>query len=361
MNVTIITGSPDVPCGVGTYTIRLLCALSKFSDEINLTYLAPNGGRPKQLDDSIRYVNALPGREFRDYVRQNRSEILHLQFPSASLELYWYWKNIFLSRVLYGNRVVITAHESISRISKGLWMFPILVASRIFLVRGKSSVPFWKSLNSNALICIQNPPMLPKVNPTSELRKQIRQQFSISEKKKMVSFLGFLTPSVELEWMLAACNPKEHDLLIVGQIPSHLEKQMDYYETLCQKYGWDAKHILKGYLPDLQAAEILAASDVVFLPFSNGCQESINTSYIAARQQKTYIITTSKLRCGYDASSNTYFVPLGNIELFKRALAFVPEPDELLASDIMTWESLAKIHLDVYKQITKKTKRGYNA
>lgn len=357
MNVTIITGSPDVHCGVGTYTMQLLHALSKMSCEINLTYLAPYGKRPEQLEASINYVAISPGREFKEYVSLNRSEILHLQFPSATPEFSGYLRDIFFCRILYGNRIIITAHEPISK----RWWPTTLIASKILSIRGLSAVPFWKRFIPQTVIPVQNPPMLPKVTLTQVQRKKIRSQLGIQQGKKLICFLGFLTPSIQLEWMLESCNSQEHELVIMGQIPSQLEKQMDYYETLCRKYRWDPQRVLKGYVPDLQAAEIFAASDVVFLPFSNGCQESINTSYIAARYQEAYIITTSKHRRGYDASVNTYFVPTGDIETFKKALLFIPLPDRYNAPKIMTWENLAKLHLDTYKQITRKTKRIQHA
>jgi len=357
MNVTIITGSPDVPCGVGTYTIQLLRALSKTSRDINLTYLAPYGERPEQLNASINYVNASPGREFREYVRQNQPEILHFQFPSATRAFYPYWRDVLFCRMLYGRRIIITAHESISKI----WILTAFAASKILSVRGRTPVPFCKRLNSKVVIPIKNPPMLPKVTLTSEQRKRIRTKLSIQPGKKLVCFLGFLTSSIQLEWMFASCNPKEHELVVMGQSPPHINKQVNFYESICRKYNWDPHRVLKGYVPDLHAAEILSASDVVFLPFSNGCQESINTSYLAARLQGTYIITTSKCRRGYDASQNTYFVPIGDIELFKEAISFVPVSNKILTSNIMTWESLASLHLDVYKQIARKTRRRYHA
>jgi hypothetical protein len=104
-------------------------------------------------------------------------------------------------------------------------------------------------------------------------------------------------------------------------------------------------------VPDLQAAEILAASDIVFLPFRKGCLESINTSYLAARHLGAYIITTSTTRSGYDPLQNAYFVPLGNSELFKEALTFIPDTDKSPVSDIMTWEALADLHWNIYKQV----------
>jgi glycosyltransferase involved in cell wall biosynthesis len=348
MNVTIITGSPDVRCGVGAYTMQLLRALSKMSREINLTYLAPYGNRPEQLDASISYVNALPGREFREYVRKNQPEILHFQFPSATRAFYPYWRDVLLCRLLYRRRIIITAHESISK----MWILTALVACKILSVRSQIPVTFCKRLNSKVVIPIKNPPMLPKVNPTSELRNKIRHQFNIPEKKKMVSFLGFLTPAVQIKWMLESCNTGEHELVIMGQAPLQItNRKMDYYERLCRDYNWDPDRVLKGYVPDLQAAEILAASDIVFLPFRKGCQESINTSYLAARYQEAYIITTSMNRSGYDPSQNAYFVPVGDVKLFKEALNFTPNANKSLISDIMTWETLADLHWDIYKQV----------
>lgn len=348
MNVTIITGSPDVRCGVGAYTIQLLNAISKVSDKINLTYLAPYGERPEQLNASINYVNAAPGKNFREYVSQNHPEILHFQFPSATKAFYAYWRDILFCRVFYGNYIIITAHEPISK----RWILTPLAASKILSVRGQTPVPFCKRLNSKVVIPIKNPPMLPKVTLTSEQRKQIRTKLSIQPGKKLVCFLGFLTPAVQIKWMLESCNPREHELVIMGQIPPQITSNtIEHYELLCRNYNWDPGRVLKGYVPDLQAAEILAASNVVFLPFRNGCQESINTSYIAARLQGTYIITTSKNQSGYDPSQNAYFVPVGDIELFKEALAFLTNADKSPVSDIMTWEALADLHWDIYKQV----------
>lgn len=320
--------------------------------------MAPYGERPEQLDASINYVNASPDKEFREYARRNRSEILHLQFPSATLAFSGYRNDLLFCRMRYGNRLVITAHEPIC--SRG-WAHTILAASRILSVRGPSAIPFWKRLSSKTVISVQNPSMLPKVTLTPIQRKKIRAQLGIQQGKKLICFLGFLTSSVQLEWMLASCNPQEHELVVMGQSPPHINEQNDFYESICRKYNWDPHRVLKGYVPDLHAAEILSASDVAFLPFSNGCQESINTSYLAARLQGTYIITTSKCRCGYDASQNTYFVPIGDIELFKRAIHFVPASNKLPASNIMTWESLASLHLDVYKQIARRTRRRHHA
>jgi len=196
--------------------------------------------------------------------------------------------------------------------------------------------------------------MLPQVRLSDVERSKIRTRLGVSGLKKLVTFLGFLTPSVELEWMLASCNPRDHELVIVGEVPRLMPEEPDKYPSLCRKYNWDYQKLFKGYLSDHEAAEILAASDIVFLPFRGGCRESINTSYLAARLQAAYIITTSACRYGYDPSLNTYYVPVGQTEKFSEALTFVPEPYSTSQSGVMTWETLAQMHMNIYSRLFHK-------
>jgi hypothetical protein len=94
----------------------------------------------------------------------------------------------------------------------------------------------------------------------------------------------------------------------------------------------------------------MAAADAIVLPFRDGGGEW-NSSLQAARLQGTPVVTTSRLRSGFDADENTAYCAPGDIEAMRRALqAHAGRRPAHRISENRTWEDIAAAHRGVYRR-----------
>ncbi|MCF7975681.1 MAG: glycosyltransferase [Phycisphaerae bacterium] len=350
MNIVIVTGSTEHKCGIGVYALKLLQALARCEDNLTFTMLVPYGHRPTDLPSSVLFKTVMPGRPFRSFISELRPDILHLQYPSLTREFLGYFRDLPWCKFVAKTRIVITAHETLVKynINSGVFVAAFL-ATCILTIKGKRNIPFGRRCLSNSIVPLKNVSMLPSVELSHDRRIQIRESIGNHGNRTLISFIGFLTDSVRLEWLFKSCECERHQLAIMGEVPEALKNTRSDYFDLCEEYGWKPQKVFLGYKPDLVAADILAASDVVVLPFRKGCNEW-NTSYLAACQQGCYVVTTSATKRGYCTDSNTYFVAPGNIDMFKDAINNV-RPAKAVPMQMETWTSLAKKHVSVYGNI----------
>ncbi|MGH9403298.1 MAG: glycosyltransferase [Terriglobia bacterium] len=111
-----------------------------------------------------------------------------------------------------------------------------------------------------------------------------------------------------------------------------------------------------GYLDRVAVADCLAAADVCILPFRDGLHPK-STSFLAAKAQGTYIVTTSRQKTGLDESCNVYYASPGNVDAMEAGVARrtgrrpprSPAPEN-------GWHSVAEQHVSLYSNLLARSR-----
>src|SRR5207245_9327290 len=101
----------------------------------------------------------------------------------------------------------------------------------------------------------------------------------------------------------------------------------------------EARTHFTGPLPEAEAAAVIASLDVIALPFTGGLTGR-RGSYLAARAQGTYIVTTHVSRRGYDRVSNTHFVAPNDAPALAAAILEAPDREPQAASATTQWAEI---------------------
>jgi hypothetical protein len=166
---------------------------------------------------------------------------------------------------------------------------------------------------------------------------------------RLVLYFGFILPHKGAELVFDIADPSRDFVCIVGEAkdPAALEavaRRMAYPE-------WRNRSELLGFVDPGRAADLLSVADAVVLPFRDGGGEW-NSSLHAVRLQGTFSCTTSLTRRGYDADSNTFFAPVGDVEGMRAALGKyvgARAPDD----EATPWKPIASAHLSLYRELMK--------
>jgi glycosyltransferase involved in cell wall biosynthesis len=196
--------------------------------------------------------------------------------------------------------------------------------------------------------------VFPRAQLSQEEQRRIRERFG-RPGAALVAYFGFIYRAKGVEQLFEIANPEEHHILIIG------EKQRGdpdtYYREVAERANlqpWTGRATLAGFLPAEEVGRVMAAADAVVLPFLGGGGEW-NTSIHGAQAQGTFVLTTSAERHGFDAGTNTYFAPPGDVVAMRaalerhigRKLADANEPI------MQTWRTISAAHLDLYRTLCK--------
>jgi glycosyltransferase involved in cell wall biosynthesis len=168
----------------------------------------------------------------------------------------------------------------------------------------------------------------------------------------VVAYFGYPYRAKGLHQLFAIANPKDHHLLLVTDL-SFAED--DYGTEIMRRASapeWAGRVTITGFLPDTGVARALAAADAVVLPFLAG-GGPWNTSLLAALDQRTFVLTTSRDRRGYDADSNAYYAKPSDIAEMATALKrhIGVRGGDARPPAAAHWETLAEAHYSLYREI----------
>jgi glycosyltransferase involved in cell wall biosynthesis len=127
----------------------------------------------------------------------------------------------------------------------------------------------------------------------------------------------------------------------------------DYHRSLLDKIktmGIGPHITIIGFLPEVQLATILAASDAVVLPFRDG-GGAWNTTIDGVIAQGTFVLTTSLIASGYNEEKNVYFAKPGNVEEMIFSIQAYAGRRISSKPPISEWRNIAEQHLSIYKQL----------
>lgn len=385
MRILLITGSfPPTRCGVGDYTYQL--ALSLASDpSLKVGVLTSKTARLLGSHKEIALlpiVNAWDWKEIStivDAIRQWAPDIIHIQYPTMGYgrkQLPWLlplvlrlagfsiaqtWHEVYSLKILIRSRLFFRF------IIKGVVPGSLVIVRRDFQERTNWLLR-WTFLNK-AVRFIPNASSIPAIELSLEERKELRERYARPD-AHMIAYFGFIYPRKRVELLFQIADANNSHLVIIGDVfreeelrdapPSARTKITSYNELirrLAKAEQWQGKVTMTGFLPDQEAARVIAAADAVIVPVLDG-GGGWNSSVHAAQAQGTFVLTTSRQRHGYDPIENTYFAGEHDVEEMRQALnQYLGTRVQNPAAAARAWDSIGESHVELYRtQVSRKTR-----
>ena len=322
----MVTGSyPPLKCGIGDYTHSLAKALA--DRNIKMAVLTSSSG-DKQSDADGAEVFPLVNRwGFRDLrkvltaFRRWTPDIVHVQYPTQGYGRRWLPNMLPLIAFLMGKKVVQTWHEGIGWRNVPRYLLQAIIPGGLVAVRPqyRERLPLllrW-GLWNKTFACIKNASAIPLAELDDQQKSLLRNKY-LNGQKRLIVFFGFVYPHKGVELLFQIADPVSDQIVIAGEI----DKDGAAHQEILQRASaapWQDKVTVTGFMPSNDIAELLAVADAVILPFRLGGGEW-NTSLHGAVRQGTLVITTSKVKNGYDPQANVYYAKVDDVQEMKTAL-----------------------------------------
>ncbi len=342
-------------CGVGDYTAMLAKELAKYSD-IKIRVITSICCQKDQFDDGVTVMpvvkkwNLFSLKILLHAVREWKPDIVHIQYPTQG-----YGRTI-MPNILpvvfakFGKRVVQTWHELpvYTYLANALTRDTVIVVERDY--RSQVRKLYRSFLRKKRLIYIPIASNILRVDLDQGERTAIRAKFEVAHDKRLIVYFGFVSPEKGVDIIFDIAEPdKDHCVLIC-----ELDKGNSYHRKiagLANSERWRGKVVITCYLKSGEVAKLLAAADAVVLPFLKGVSER-NGSFLAAKEQGTFIITTDRRLSGYDREQNVFYGNASDRDAMRNALRkysgsrTIKKPDEA-----EQWKYIAERHCKLYAEL----------
>lgn len=357
LRLLLVSGSvPPMRCGIGDYTAALAGALA-----------AGGACRPAILTSRIEAPSVAAGVEVLPLidhwragglgralgiVRSWRPDVLHVQYPSQGYDGALALLLGTAARWLLRVPLVLTLHEPMDWDLQAPAMAALIrSAAAVIAVRPnlRDLLHPWRGwmMAGKRLDIIPNASPLPRARPTAERIRAVRARFGAGG-RALVAYFGYVYPGRGVHRLFEIADPRAHCLAIVGGTFDAAAPYLAEVSARATSGAWKGSCTVTGFVPAAEAAEILACADAVVLPFETG-GGSWNTSFLGARCQGTFVLTTAREPRGYDPEENVYYARLGDAEEMRRALAAHlgthREP-----VNVPAWEDVAGRHMELYRR-----------
>ena len=360
MRVLFVTGSfPPMKCGVGDYTARLVAEISRQTNlTIGVLTSVEVGDIKEQAVEVMPLIHQWRFRELPKVIRailQWRPDIIHIEYPTFGYGNEWmpYFLPLVLSCL--GFVVIQTWHEPPTRfrfIPNALTKDVLIGVEPNFVQVMRKRYRWFVRRKAAHYIPIGS--NIARIKLTAQERFEIRSRY-VRQARAMIAYFGFAYPAKSIETLFEVADPSLDTIVLITQLdptknPYHLK-----ISALVNQPRWVGKVVVTGYLDATDVARVLCSADAVVLPFLNGVGMR-NGSFLAARDQGTFTLTTSQIQRGYDPELNVYYSQPGNIEEMKQALikhkGTSLEQAERLPFD---WEEVAGAHILIYRSFNPPT------
>ncbi len=284
-------------------------------------------------------------------IRRWRPDVVHCQYPTLGYGGSWMPYFIPLLLKLYGLNVVQTWHELPSRFR----FFPNALTKDIligvepdylhkmrrryaWLVRRK--VGHFIPIGSN----------IPRVDLTEAERAEIRAQY-VGPDRAMIVYFGFVYMTKGVELLFEIADPRKDKIVLISNLDV---ENNPYHKTILECADnrlWAGKVVVTGFLSAESVARLLCAADAAVFPFTNGVGMR-NGSFLAAKDQGTFTLTTAHDKQGYDATGNVYYAIPGDIKTMRDALSqYKGKRSRKISYEASVWAEIADRHISLYHSI----------
>lgn len=356
MRVLFITGSfSPMICGVGDYTGRLVEELCK-SDDLDLgvlTSVSAKGtetARVSILPLVQRWTFAELGRVLRA-IREFRPDIVHLQYPTLGYGKSW--MPYFLPLILggMGLNVIQTWHEPPTRfrfLPNAVTRDVLIGVEPDFLLAIRPRYRWLMGLKQAHYIPVGS--NIPRVEMTGPERLALRLRYA-GVGRKMIANFGFIYPSKGVEALLEIADPARDTLVFVTGLDAGKNSYHRMLLELINRSDWAGKVVFTGFLSPDDVARALGAADAAIFPFRDGVATR-NASFLAAKAQGVFVLTTSQTRQGYDGAQNVFCARPGDNTAMKLALdRYLGTRIEPLPDKSSDWTDVALRHAAIYREL----------
>jgi glycosyltransferase involved in cell wall biosynthesis len=361
MKVLLVSGSfPPLACGVGDYTQRLASAL-RASPGIDVGVLTSIGAESSEGEAIRMFARMKTWRvaeapTFLRVLKEWAPDVLHIQYPTQGYGHGRLPSLIPLLACTRGVRVVRTWHEAPGVRRTPGFLLEILPAGRNIVVR-----PNFRRLSHPAnrwlldrfgLRYIMGASAIPPSRLSDAARRKLRNSL-LDGRNRLIVFFGFLYPFKGVELLFQIGDP-ERDRIVIAGAPDVDPDYRASLEALAAQPPWNGEVRFAGYMPDAAVADLLAAADVVVLPFLRG-GGTWNSSIHAAVLQGTPVVSTSTEWTGFDEDNNLYLARPGDVADMRAGLDRVAGKRRAIDRDATgeQWRRIAEDHLAVYREVLR--------
>lgn len=359
MRICFIVGAyPTMKCGVGDYTSVLAEELAKHGNEVHvITSKRADSNKSKNVRVhnivEVWKLRAIPS--IIKEIKRIKPDVVNIQYPSNE----YYRRCVSLLPPIIKDiikcRVTITIHEydyfnmkeKKSLRDKIRLYLNFYKLDRVITVEEKFIDRIKADYSKADIVHIPISSNIPKSDASEEELEKIKIKFGLKG-KKVISYFGFAVPVKGIEYLFN-CIKKLDDNTRLFFI-NELNPNNEYHETLLnliETLGIKDKIIITGFYDDAKdIANMLSASDVCILPFVNGLKTS-NGSFLAAYNQKTKIITTSK-NTPKDSDGIYYVTPENEEELLQK-IKFVLEDRTEFNRPELTWDKVRESFMKAFE------------
>lgn len=362
MKILMVTGStPPMKCGVGDYTLLLSRHLAKSHQVTVVTSIGAQHINLERLKvipvfEHWKVSNIF---KFLQILLREKPDLVHVQFPTQGYGNGRLPYLIPLVSWVLRKKVVQTWHE-IYRLQDLRYIFPIIIPpSGLVVVRPNYLEKLSKFFNifllNKTFKIIPNGSSIPQSGLDEPSALALRKKVTNNDNPKIVTFFGFFYEHKGVEDLFEICDPKLHNLLLIGELNS----SSPYHEKilrLASDARWNGKVFITGFLNDKEAADYLRISDACIFPFRDGAGVW-NTSIQAAVKNGCRVITTTKDLP--QNKENIKYTFVNDIEGMKQCLLKVlsiPFRLNPLPEDIDEWQEISKMHSTLYQYLFKTPK-----
>ncbi len=345
-------------CGVGDYTYNLALRLSQ-QKGMKVVVITTTGAQGYSKDDSFRIEPLVDTWNFKSlmqlkrFARAWKPDAVHIQYPTQGYRRSMIPSFLPLVFRLLKIPIIQTWHEPMSRKGWFRYLPNTLTTDMLIVVEPdyKLHLPFlyrWL-IHHKRFEVVPVASAIPMVELTHEEKNRIRAQFDASQ-KNLVAYFGFLSHKKGVDQIFRILDPEKDRLVLVCD----LAYENDYHKVIsaCMNTSpWAGRSYVTGFLDAQEVARILATADVVVLPFIDGLNMR-NTSFLAAREQGTFIVTTHKHLRGYTPDENVYYVSPSNLNEMKLAIRrYLGTKKSPGAEKMANWDAIVNRHMEIYSMV----------
>lgn len=374
--VLFVTGEyPPMRGGIGDYTARLVAALAETGWQASVLTAKAAGTRddPRLLPWVGRW-DWTAGRTVRRAVEETGADLVHIQYQTGAFAMHPVVN--LLPAMLRGVRprvpVVVTFHDL-----RTPYLFPkagpvrrwanrmLAIGAEGIVVTNahdRARLARWPRVAART-VTIPIGSNLP--DPGAVDPGPTRDRLGIAEGETAVGFFGFLTRDKGVDLLLDALERlREHRVRLVivgGGLGDTDAANAAYHRSLRERLARSrVPSTVTGHLAPVDAAESLAALDLIALPFRQGASLR-NGTLIAAVRSGTPVVTTDPAPDDsldpLVGGESVWLVPPGDVDALARAISLLLGDASLRArlrdaargaAAAFDWSHIAEHHAALY-------------
>jgi hypothetical protein len=352
--VLFVSGSlPDIKCGVGKYTSRLLRAFLNKTD-LELAVLTVNHTNIKPISGVNHFYSigkTITKSDIRLVIKAFSPNIVHFQFPTVGLI-----EDSALRTVRnQGIPVIQTWHEHFNdcealNIEHARNIDGLVYVRENSLARLPSGIE--SLLKSIETRYIENISMLEtELIDADQLLPAIHKILDSKKPRLNLFYFGFIHRNKGLLELIKQLDFSKYHLFISGEIDPQNKYILELIETI-ESLQLSEFVTFCGYLKDIEIVSFIDLADAIVFPFQEGVG-NFNTTYLAALQSDTLVIATDLEKTVYDDEGHCMYLQSNSLTSINsiESSTFQKKRRSINSTN---WHEVARQHMELYRKILRR-------